>query len=108
MADATTWRRRIVGWRASGLTAAEYARGRGYAPATLRWWASRLRGTDDGVESTGLRMARLVVAEPHGVAGGSGVSLDVAGVRVDVGRGFDRTTLAAVLEVLGTSSGAPR
>lgn len=43
MANAATWKRRLAEWRASGLTAAEFAAGREYAASTLTWWSWRLR-----------------------------------------------------------------
>lgn len=36
----------VAAWRQSGETATEYARLLGARPATLAWWASRLRGED--------------------------------------------------------------
>ena len=47
MADAATWKRRTAEWRASGLTAREFAGRGGFAPATLTWWAWRLRSRSD-------------------------------------------------------------
>ena len=42
MARAAIWERRVAEWKSSGLTAAEFAVGRGFAASTLTWWSSRL------------------------------------------------------------------
>ncbi len=97
-------------WRASGLSASEYAKGKDYAPKTLTWWASRLKraGYDPGSETT-VPMARVVVAaDPsesnttvsRSRSGGSGVALEVAAVRVSLDVAFDAATLEATLDVL--------
>ena len=92
MATSETWAKRVAAWRASGKPTDEYATGRGFAGSTLRWWASRL----------GRRQAafvRVVSAREPGTRDG-GVELEVGGVRVLVRAGFDRATLAEVLELL--------
>lgn len=44
--SASEWREEVAAWRASGLSAREYANGRGLHAGTLMGWASRLgRGT---------------------------------------------------------------
>jgi transposase len=40
---AGSWAREVARWRRSGLSAAEYASGRGLKASTLTWWAWRLR-----------------------------------------------------------------
>jgi len=37
------WEALVAEWRRSGLPRREFARRHGLAPATLTWWASRLR-----------------------------------------------------------------
>lgn len=96
MADAKTWTKRVAAWRSSGTTASEFSTGRGFAPSTLRWWASRLRRRDSG-------FVRLVAAaEPPLRKADSAIELELddVRVRVRVSAGFDRTTLGQVLEVL--------
>jgi hypothetical protein len=51
MADRSEWARRVSEWRRSGLTAAEYCRGRDFAVSTLRWYSSQL-GEIDEVDET--------------------------------------------------------
>lgn len=39
---AALWRERVADWKASGLTADEFASRHGLVAGTLRWWARRL------------------------------------------------------------------
>lgn len=96
MADAETWAKRVAEWRASGLTAGEFAAGRGFGGSTLRWWASRL-----GREQSAF--VRVVTAPSAEVRDGP-VEVHVGEARVVVRSGFDRATLAEVLAVLRGSS----
>ena len=107
MASETTWRRRVERWRASGQTAAEYSRGRGYAPATLLWWSSRLRESKD-MTGAGLTFARVVVKDAGRSREASGVAVEVGGARVLLETEFDRDTLVAVLEILGDRGATAR
>lgn len=91
MASAETWAKRVAAWRASGETADTFAAGRGFAGSTLRWWASQL----------GRRAPAIVRVVPAvEVARDSSIEIEVGGVRVVVRRGFDRTLLVELLEVL--------
>jgi transposase len=47
------WEERIREWRASGLSAEEFAAGKDYEPASLRWSASQLRPERQSGASTG-------------------------------------------------------
>ena len=51
MADRSEWARRVSEWRRSGLTAAEFCRGRDFAVSTLRWYSSQL-GEIEEVDDT--------------------------------------------------------
>ena len=99
MADVRTWVPLVAAWRASGETAAAFSSGRGFAPSTLRWWASRLGRREAGFVR--------VVATPEPPRP-SAIELDVGGIRVLVRAGFDRTALTEVLEVLGASASCLR
>ena len=88
------WRARVGEWRASGKTVAEFSEGEGYAPSTLRYWASRLRrGTDQ-------RFVQLV-ARSTAAPAGSELVIEVAGARVRVTPGFDAALLGEVVRALG-------
>ena len=102
MADArTTWKQRVTGWRASGLTAGTYSARHGFAANTLRWWASKLAGEAAPPSST-VRFAQLVRSP---VAAGDVASREAvvvelldARVRLTASAGADRETLAHIVE----------
>ena len=92
-ATAIIWQERVAEWRASGETAEEFARGRGYAATTLRWWSSRL-----GREASAAGFVRLV---PRAVAPAEGaIVIEVGAARVRVTHGFDAVLLARVVAAL--------
>jgi hypothetical protein len=95
MADAKTWAKRVAEWRASGESAGTFAAGRGFAPSTLRWWASRLARDGGG-------LVRVVTAAPTVAARSreTAIEIEIAGARVLVTAGFDRAALADVVAVL--------
>jgi len=95
MADAKTWAKRVAEWRASGESVGTFATGRGFAPSTLRWWASRLARDGGG-------LVRVVTAAPTAVARSreTAIEIEIAGARVLVTAGFDRAALADVVAVL--------
>jgi hypothetical protein len=107
------------------MTSEEYSRGRDFTAGGLRHWAYRLRkaaakrgaAARKAARPT-VRLARLVraPAAPPPVATqqtpavclpaeSAGLTLRVGQVQVAVSCGFDRPTLAAVLEVLGAGAG---
>jgi transposase len=95
-----TWAAHVQRWRASGLTAREFAHRVGVNPATLRWWSSRLRrvpahgGTDSAVPPlTFVEMTHATRSEPIEV-------VLVSGVRVRVPSDFDAAHVARLLDVL--------
>ena len=111
MANRATWSKRVADWKASGLTAAEFAIPHGWSPATLRWWSSQLKRTPPRLRQDDMRFVRLVAGaarpitppppcEPPPIV----VELGVA--RLVLARGFDRTDLATVLDLLQTTGAA--
>ncbi|MCK6572445.1 hypothetical protein L6V77_15260 [Myxococcota bacterium] len=120
MATPTTWKRRVAQWKASGLTAAEFAADRGYAPATLKWWSSRLNTGSVREEAHApsdrpaltLPLARLVVRREGSSSAGESatetpITLEVGAVRLAVRRGFDAEVLRQLLAVLGVAAHSP-
>ena len=91
------WRERVDAWRASGETAAQFAKTHSLSPATLRWWSSRLGPSDAP------RFVRLV---PRAAASPATPELlvEVGGARIRVAAGFDPTLLADVVRVLGAEA----
>ena len=117
-ASTEIWVERVEAWRASGMRAEVFTDGEDYKAGTLRWWASRLKrqlGDSDPPSSkpaaaattAPVRIARVVrAAAPRAIAPAQpapAIVLDIvaAGVRIAVGAGSDRATLAMVLDTLG-------
>lgn len=114
MADQEAWAKRVVEWKASGLSSRAYCEGKSFTAGGLRYWAHRL--SRERQPGPSIRIARIVrVSEPRSSSrdelslGGAAPDLVIAvgAARIGVRPGFDRATLAAVLEVLaaGTRSG---
>ena len=83
----------MAAWRASGLSAPEYARRTRLSASTLRYWAWKLGREEEG-------FVRVRTAAPAPEPARDALVLEVGGVRVVVGRDFDREALAQLLEVL--------
>ncbi len=98
------WAGRVQAWRASGESAEGFARGKGYSGSALRMWGHRLSPTSS---------PRIVALVPRR-AGESGaasttageLTIELGGVRIRVGPGFDHALLAEVIGVLGTGGAA--
>lgn len=104
MANAAklTWQKRVAQWKASGETAAVFAAREGVKEGTLRWWSSRLqREVPTGAGPAPVPMVQLVRVPSRSRGTGVVVDLPDARARVMIDPGFDRETLAAVLELLG-------
>ena len=104
-ATQSKWAARVRDWKASGRSASDYARGRGFAASTLAWWSSRIRSGafGDAVASTmwgsPVRMARVVrSARPTDT-----LRVHVGGAGIEVGPGFDQALLREVVEALGVA-----
>lgn len=93
----SVWRERVSAWRASGESAPAYARGRGYAPSTLRYWASRFSRE----EATVAGFVRLVPMTASAPAAAPDLFVEVGGARVRVAPGFDAALLADLVRALG-------
>lgn len=125
MSNQALWAERVAAWQASGVSSYAFAEGRGFTAGGLRYWAHRLRREGaDARPKRSVRLARVLRSAAPESSAGSGamvsvrptaasasdetpVVLEVGGARVAVRRGFDRVTLAAVLEVVaGLERGA--
>jgi hypothetical protein len=123
------WRSRVRAWRESGLSLAEFGRGKDYTGSGLGYWVRRLDEEPPGVRSKASRdvlsFAR-VVRSPHGSraaagasmerpsgshpAGGSGaLHVEVGALRVQVPGGLEAARLQAVLDavVRASKAGSP-
>lgn len=107
MASAAEWAKRVRAWRASGVSAGEFAAGQDFADSTLRWWAWRVgKGESSAPGARPVRLLRLVRqragAMPISASTTSAplVTVEIGGTRVSVPAGVQRETLRDVLEVL--------
>jgi hypothetical protein len=117
MTSAMIWSERVAGWRSSGLTSTKFCEGRDFTAGGLRQWAHLLERDSKGPRAEGgTRLARVVrvalptrrgragsasaAAREATPAGGGGLVVEYGRARVSVSVGFDRSTLAAVLDVL--------
>ena len=122
---------RVAEWKASGLTSAEYCEGKPFTAGGLRHWAYRLRQTEANEPTpapapvstaSAVRVARVVRVPGKPAASrrtraqgdttdtestsAAALSVDCGGMRVMVRPGFDRGTLAELLDVLDQRGGA--
>ena len=114
MANAATWKRRVAEWRASVVTAPQFAAGRGFAPTTLMWWSWRLRQDEGGRAApgqvlagagsgcSGLPLARVIRVSGQSEAP---VVIEHGSLRILLRGGFERATLMSVLDALDTRAG---
>ena len=102
MAKASEWESRVASWRASGLTSAEYCKGRGYSPKSLLWWSCQLRGkrAEPRSKPGGVRMARVIRSTPSKSAVTAMVLIELEGARIAVSSGANAETLRAVFDAL--------
>jgi len=97
---------RVAEWRSSGLTCAKYCEGKPFTPGGLRHWAWRLRQIDQVKPAASMRFAKVVLSHPEPIRqletqhSLDALLVEVGGLRVAVRPGFDRATLAAVIDVL--------
>jgi hypothetical protein len=110
MARATreVWRTRVESWRASGLTAKQFAAEHGIRAGTLVWWSWRLgmKAKQPLAARTKSPPAKIATTPPLTFLEMTAVYAEPievvlpSGLRVRVGDGFAERTLARVLDVL--------
>lgn len=94
MADLAEWERRVAQWRRSGMTAAEFCRGKEFAASTLRWYSSRLGAELPDEGPTMIQVQRAPAAADAVVV------VELGGAVVRVPEGTSEATLAAVFSAL--------
>ena len=119
MPDKATWAKWVAEWRASGLSSPAFSKGRPFSASGLRYWAFRLKREASGRPAgtpQAIRLGRVlrrlapapeaVVAEPVRALAppvmvpAVPLLVECGPLRVVVSPGFDRATLAAVLDVV--------
>ena len=119
MTDMKMWEQRVAAWRSSGLSARAFSEGREYSVHMLRYWARHVgpkpgapapasRAVAPPVARPAVRMARVLrtgISTPPPPTASSAVVIEIGRARVAVAAGFDHSTLAAVLSLLGAEVG---
>ena len=118
------WSERVSEWRASGESSTAFCKGKSFTAGGLRYWAHRLKGAESRGKPSKpeIRLARVLRTPAparaevrvrslqrretaSAPAAGPALVIKVSGARVSVRPGFDRATLAAVLDVLAAKGG---
>ena len=106
------WAERVSGWRESGLTSEKFCEGREFSANGLRHWAYKLGKTKRRRREPEVRIARVVRAPAPAKTTASrpgpvdtSVVVEFGEARVVVRAGFDRATLAALLDVIAARGG---
>jgi len=104
MTDREVWAQRVAEWRASGLSSPAYCAGKDFTAGGLRHWAHRLAHGERARPRVRLAKVvrvrrRLQEARPPPDVGPDLV-VEVGAARIAVRAGFDRATLAMVLDEL--------
>jgi len=108
MTTSSEWAQRVAAWKASGLSGRDFCRELDYTSKDLSWWSSRLRrnGTQAAVEGARVPLARVVRTLPSPpTPTAASVVVELAGARVELRAGVDRTTLVTVFEALRAAVG---
>jgi hypothetical protein len=115
------WVERVREWRASGLSAEEFATSKGYKASTLSWAASLLReaAASPPAPSTGQapsrprgkrrrrsrsEMPRFLPVRTRPTGAVAEMVVEVGAARIRVARGFDVSLLGEVVRALGGAS----
>lgn len=109
MASASEWASRVASWRASGLTSAEFSKGRGFSHKSLLWWSCQLRRKPVSMpaKTAGVRMARVIRSTPSAPPVTTTLLIEIDGARVAVPSGANAETLRAVFDALRARASAP-
>lgn len=100
---AAVWLERVEAWRASGISAEDFARGKAFTARMLRWWSGEFARRARVGEKAQPSVALARVVRPGEIVGEdmlASIAIVVGSFRVTVGRGFDETTLREVLRVV--------
>jgi hypothetical protein len=115
MASAETWARRVAAWKASGRSSEAFCKGKAFTAGGLRHWAYRLRCEGRDEPEPVIRIGRVLrrpapaeaakPAQPSIDEKAEAIVVELGAARVAVRPGFDRLTLAAVLDLLASRGG---
>lgn len=105
MADQETWAKRVAERKESGLSSPAFCEGKDFTAGGLRHWAYRLEHGDPPRRPR-VRLARVVRTRARAESRSPGgdrppeIIVEIGGARILVWPGFDRETVAALVEVL--------
>ena len=104
-AKADIWAERVRAWKASGLSADEFAAGKEFTGRMLRWWAGEFLRRTKAKAKAGAPIAMARVVAPGEViadapASSASLAVVVGRYHVAVSRGFDEGLLRDVLRAL--------
>jgi hypothetical protein len=89
------WSERIAAWRASGVSASQFAHDQGLAVSTLRYWATRLS------KAPKPHFLRLVTKPPAApTPSPSELVVEIGAARIRVSSGFDAALLSDVVHAI--------
>lgn len=94
-ASREIWTKRVAQWKASGLTAAEFARRHKLVAGSLKWWSWQL-----GAARRKGAMSPLTFVEMTTAVQREAIELVVGAIQIRVPAGFDEAALAKVLDVI--------
>ncbi len=98
------WANTVARWKASGLSASEFAARERVVERTLRWWSSALR-RDTRAERGSPRIEpiaiELVSSAPTFASSGGSIEIAVGRARLRVDVGTDVVYVAALVRELG-------
>lgn len=97
---AQIWGERMKAWEQSGLSQVAFCEEHGLKHATFMYWRKRL--SRPVTETRGLRLVPIgnEATIPTASAETSGITLEVNGVRIEVGADFDDVHLKRVIRVI--------
>lgn len=116
------WVERVREWRASGISAEEFAASRGFKASTLSWAASLLRGVTPSPTATAAstepepqlqrkrksasrrKAPRFLPVRTRATATTTEMVVEIGAVRIRVSRGFDASLLGDLVRALGGAS----
>lgn len=94
-ASREVWSKRVAQWKASGLTAAEFARRHKVVEGSLKWWSWQL-----GAARKKAAVSPLTFVEMTAPLQREAIELVVGAIQIRVPAEFDENALGKVLDVI--------
>lgn len=94
-ASREVWTKRVAQWKASGLTASDFARRHKLVEGSLKWWSWQL-----GAARKKAAMSPLTFVEMTSAVQREAIELVVGAIQIRVPSDFDEAALGKVLDVI--------